>query len=206
MLSRVKHNLSSLGLSFLIASRHYLCFSWPLHFVCWILLLPLLVSFQLCLPVGISVFFMKLILFLTLQLKNKAADDAAATVCFLPCHLSLEHLFYTNTLKGSLESRQVSDEDRVLTHSNNHKSFQGVHWKHYTGDMACLDKTILFWTFTTSHLDGICAFWFEKGQVFFLSPPAFFTSVALLLVDRDSYLSHVEFVWISLQKLNNTDR
>ena len=33
---------------------------------------------------------------------EQAGDDAATTICFLPCHLSLEHLFHTNTLTGSL--------------------------------------------------------------------------------------------------------
>ena len=34
--------------------------------------------------------------------EEQAGDDAAITICFLPCHLSLEHLFHTNTLTGSL--------------------------------------------------------------------------------------------------------
>ena len=43
-----------------------------------------------------------------------------------------------------VEFWQASDEDRVLTHWNDHKSFQEVPWKHYTDDMVCLDKAILF--------------------------------------------------------------
>ena len=34
--------------------------------------------------------------------EEQAGDDATITICFLPCHLSLEHLFHTNTLTGSL--------------------------------------------------------------------------------------------------------
>ena len=57
-------------LTYLFFSRYGLCFSWTLHSVCWILSL-LLVFFQLRLPVEISVFFMKLILFVALTATNK---------------------------------------------------------------------------------------------------------------------------------------
>lgn len=71
-----------------------LVFFLTLHSACWILLISLLlVSFQICLPVEMSVFFTTS--FVATQLTNKAADDAAITIFFLPCHLSLEHLFHT---------------------------------------------------------------------------------------------------------------
>lgn len=49
-----------------------------------------------------SVFFMKLILFVVPQLKNKATGDTAIRICFLPCHLCLEHLFHTACFFTSL--------------------------------------------------------------------------------------------------------
>ena len=49
-----------------------------------------------------SVFFMKLILFVVPQLKNKATGDTAIRICFLPCHLCLEHLFHTACIFTSL--------------------------------------------------------------------------------------------------------
>ena len=79
--------------------------------------------------------------------EEQAGDDATITICFLPCHLSSEHSFhskYVDRLIGILvECRLTSDEDRVLTRLNDHKCFQVVPWKHFTGDMACLDKAIL---------------------------------------------------------------
>ena len=34
--------------------------------------------------------------------EEQAGDDATITICLLPCHLSSEHLFHTNTMTGSL--------------------------------------------------------------------------------------------------------
>lgn len=87
------------------------------------------------------------------------------------------NLFHTNKLTGSLAFWFNPGKNLIrivcwLTQTII-SLFQGVPWKHYTVDMTCLEKAVLFWTFTMSHLDSIYAFLFEKyrkwfRQVFFI--------------------------------------
>ena len=84
--------------------------------------------------------------FVAPQLKCKAAEDTAMTIRFLPYHLCLGHLFQANSMIDSFAfwCIQASIWWGVLAHSNDHRFSQGVPWKHYPSDVACLDLHHLF--------------------------------------------------------------
>ena len=118
MPSRVTCKSSSLCLDCLCASLYCLCFSWALWSACWILPLALhLVSFQLCLPGEISAVLVTSNFFLAPQLKFKAAEDGAMTICFLPLMLgTLRPCQCIDRLICILGvSRQASEEECWLT-------------------------------------------------------------------------------------------
>lgn len=150
MNSRGTCKSSYLCLACLCASLYCLCFSWALWSACWILPLALhLASFQLCLRSEISAVLVTSHLFCctTTEVQssrgwshdNSLSSTNAWDTCSMPMYWQA-HLH-----SGCIEA---SIWRGVLAHSNDHRFSQVVPWKHYPGNVACLDKAIPFWTCT----------------------------------------------------------
>ena len=190
MPSLVTCRSSSLCSACLRVRLYCLCFSWALCSVCLILPFSLcLASFQLCLPDEISAFLMTSNFFVAPRLKCKAAEDTAMTIRFLPYHLCLGHLFQANLMIDSFAfwCIQASIWWGVLAHSNDHRFSQGVPWKHYPSDVACLDLHHLFLNLHHELIGQyLCLSWFgifrQRYKPAFISSCIFLTALSLSLV------------------------
>ena len=144
---------SSLYLACLRTSLNCLCFSWALCSANWIL--PLSKALSCFLPIVLARWdfsFPNDINFFLLHHNWSAKQHRmqpwqfpffhathAWDTCSMPMHQQ------THLHSGCI---QASIWWGVLAHSNDHRFSQGVPWKHYPGDVACLDKAIPFWTCT----------------------------------------------------------
>ena len=111
------------------------------------------------------------------------------TIRFLPYHLCLGHLFQANSMIDSFAfwCIQASIWWGVLAHSNDHRFSQGVPWKHYPSDVACLDLHHLFLNLHHELIGQyLCLSWFgifrQRYKPAFISSCIFPTALSLSLV------------------------